>query len=310
MQFNGYPGSEEGVSSLFDRHFSGIDFGQLFDFENLAVPLHILFHTGVDAALSQQFYNNVLGFDGAAPEDMDGSVAHAILMQHLCSPSAFALFAWQDWMAMDGELRREKNLPRPRVAEAIGVTTQDVMDWESGVSAPTKEQCKLLAKLYGMRMTSLGRDKSIVASRPITAQYQQIGNTQIFKINEFVLKLRSRETTTNHVRHRWDTITTLKRGSNSYRTGTRVLGETLKHTITHVAIHDFSAMRCDIDICRVVGHKTVDGLKDLLDALASYRRQNLNGKCRRMLRSQELCYTSIEKAVLWFDERNSATLIT
>jgi 4-alpha-glucanotransferase len=58
-----------------------------------------------DSALSQQFYNNVLGFDGAAPEDMDGRVAHAILMQHLCSPSAFALFAWQDWMAMDERLR-------------------------------------------------------------------------------------------------------------------------------------------------------------------------------------------------------------
>ena len=58
-----------------------------------------------DKALSQQFYNNVLGFDGAAPVDMDGRVAHAILMQHLYSPSAFALFAWQDWMAMDERLR-------------------------------------------------------------------------------------------------------------------------------------------------------------------------------------------------------------
>lgn len=58
-----------------------------------------------DAALSQQFYNNVLGFEGAAPADMDGRVAHAVLMQHLCSPSAFALFAWQDWMAMDERLR-------------------------------------------------------------------------------------------------------------------------------------------------------------------------------------------------------------
>jgi 4-alpha-glucanotransferase len=58
-----------------------------------------------DRMLSQQFYNNVLGFDGVAPVEMDGRVAHAILMQHLCSPSAFALFAWQDWMAMDERLR-------------------------------------------------------------------------------------------------------------------------------------------------------------------------------------------------------------
>lgn len=58
-----------------------------------------------DSALSQQFYNNVLGFEGVAPDDMDGRVAHAVLMRHLCSPSAFALFAWQDWLAMDEHLR-------------------------------------------------------------------------------------------------------------------------------------------------------------------------------------------------------------
>ena len=59
-----------------------------------------------DEALSQQFYNNVLGFEGKAPAEMDGNVARAILLQHLHSPSAFALFAWQDWMAMDERLRR------------------------------------------------------------------------------------------------------------------------------------------------------------------------------------------------------------
>ena len=58
-----------------------------------------------DEALSQQFYNCVLGFDGKAPVEMDGRVARAILAQHLYSPSAFALFAWQDWMAMDERLR-------------------------------------------------------------------------------------------------------------------------------------------------------------------------------------------------------------
>lgn len=55
--------------------------------------------------MTQQFYNRVLGFDGKAPDEMDGRIARAILMQHLNSPSAFALFAWQDWMAMDENLR-------------------------------------------------------------------------------------------------------------------------------------------------------------------------------------------------------------
>ncbi len=60
-----------------------------------------------DEVLSQQFYNNVLGFEGKAPAAMSGSVARAILQQHLQSPSAFALIAWQDWLAMDERLRRD-----------------------------------------------------------------------------------------------------------------------------------------------------------------------------------------------------------
>ena len=59
-----------------------------------------------DSSLSQQFYSNVLHFEGKAPEEMDGRIARAILQQHLHSPSAFAFIAWQDWMAMDERLRR------------------------------------------------------------------------------------------------------------------------------------------------------------------------------------------------------------
>lgn len=59
-----------------------------------------------DEELSQQFYNNVLHYDGKAPKKMDGRIARDILLQHLHSPSAFALIAWQDWMAMDERLRR------------------------------------------------------------------------------------------------------------------------------------------------------------------------------------------------------------
>lgn len=60
-----------------------------------------------DASLSQQFYNNALGFEGKAPVEMDGRVAQAIIRRHLASPSMLALFAWQDLLAMDERLRRE-----------------------------------------------------------------------------------------------------------------------------------------------------------------------------------------------------------
>lgn len=58
-----------------------------------------------DEALSAQFYNQVLGCCGEAPKEMSGTIARAIIAQHLQSPAAFALFAWQDLMAMDERLR-------------------------------------------------------------------------------------------------------------------------------------------------------------------------------------------------------------
>lgn len=58
-----------------------------------------------DEALSAEFYHRVLGCDGDCPREMTGAIARAILAQHLQSPAAFALFAWQDIMAIDERLR-------------------------------------------------------------------------------------------------------------------------------------------------------------------------------------------------------------
>lgn len=54
-----------------------------------------------------------------------------------------------------GQLRREKNLPRPRLAEMLGVSTDTVMAWEAGTQVPSKEQLKALSKLYGLPLKHL-----------------------------------------------------------------------------------------------------------------------------------------------------------
>ncbi len=58
-----------------------------------------------DEALSAEFYHRVLALPGECPREMSGTIARAIIAQHLQSPAAFALFAWQDLMAMDERLR-------------------------------------------------------------------------------------------------------------------------------------------------------------------------------------------------------------
>ena len=69
-----------------------------------------------DKEVTARFYHEVLGQCGEAPAEMSGAVATAVIGQHLHSPAAFALFAWQDIMAMDERLRH----PSPD-AERINV---------------------------------------------------------------------------------------------------------------------------------------------------------------------------------------------
>ncbi|MBR2865201.1 MAG: 4-alpha-glucanotransferase [Elusimicrobiaceae bacterium] len=58
-----------------------------------------------DPALTQQFYHEVLGRQGQAPQDAPADVCEQILLQHLQSPSLLCLLSFQDWTAMDESLR-------------------------------------------------------------------------------------------------------------------------------------------------------------------------------------------------------------
>ena len=90
-----------------------------------------------DKTMSAQFYNRVLGFDGEAPEEMSGVIARAIIAQHLKSPAAFALFAWQDLMAMDERLR----LPDPD-AERINVPSNRDHLWNYRMHIAVEDMMK------------------------------------------------------------------------------------------------------------------------------------------------------------------------
>ncbi len=60
-----------------------------------------------DAESTQRYYNGVLGCDGVAPEGCDPCVAQSIIDRHKASPSMLTILPWQDWMALDAELRRD-----------------------------------------------------------------------------------------------------------------------------------------------------------------------------------------------------------
>jgi len=58
-----------------------------------------------DDARTQDFYNNWLHRDGAAPHPLSGWLARDILAQNLNAPSMLAIMSIQDWLAIDEQLR-------------------------------------------------------------------------------------------------------------------------------------------------------------------------------------------------------------
>lgn len=57
--------------------------------------------------LSQRFYNEVLHRQGAAPFYAEPWICHDIVAAHLKSPSMLCILPLQDWLSIDGSLRRD-----------------------------------------------------------------------------------------------------------------------------------------------------------------------------------------------------------
>lgn len=60
-----------------------------------------------DRSKTQRYYNQVLNRGGEAPELCTSELAVQVLRNHLLSPAMLAIIPWQDWMAIDEELKRE-----------------------------------------------------------------------------------------------------------------------------------------------------------------------------------------------------------
>ena len=68
-----------------------------------------------DRALTQRYYNEVLGCEGDAPYFCEPWVADLIIGQHMHSPAMLAILPLQDWLATDGEVRYQGNPADERI---------------------------------------------------------------------------------------------------------------------------------------------------------------------------------------------------
>ena len=73
-----------------------------------------------DSALTQRYYNEVLGMEGSAPATLEPWLAELILMQHLSSASMLSILPLQDWLSVDEGLRypgdpKDERINRPDI---------------------------------------------------------------------------------------------------------------------------------------------------------------------------------------------------
>ena len=68
-----------------------------------------------DRALTQRYYNEVLGCEGDAPYFCEPWVVDLILSQHMKSPAMLAILPLQDYLATDGEIRYPGNPADERI---------------------------------------------------------------------------------------------------------------------------------------------------------------------------------------------------
>lgn len=54
--------------------------------------------------LIQEYYNNVLGWQGEAPSDCTSEIAREIVRRHLASPAKLAILPLQDWLATSSDI--------------------------------------------------------------------------------------------------------------------------------------------------------------------------------------------------------------
>ncbi len=58
-----------------------------------------------DHDVTQNFYNNQMGWWGEAPKEMNGEIAEFIINQHMYSPAMWVILPLQDWLAVDENVR-------------------------------------------------------------------------------------------------------------------------------------------------------------------------------------------------------------
>ena len=90
-----------------------------------------------DPTLTQNFYNQELGLHGDAPTECEPWIVRAVLQQHLVSPAMWCIIQLQDYLGMDGRVRRANTAD-----ERINVPVNPKHYWKYRVHLPMEQLLK------------------------------------------------------------------------------------------------------------------------------------------------------------------------
>jgi 4-alpha-glucanotransferase len=93
-----------------------------------------------DRALTQRFYNEILGEYGEAPAECTADIAQKIIRQHFQSPAMWSIFQIQDLLSIDADLRRADFL-----AERINVPANPKHYWRYRMHLNIEDLCNATA---------------------------------------------------------------------------------------------------------------------------------------------------------------------
>jgi 4-alpha-glucanotransferase len=91
-----------------------------------------------DRAQTQRYYNEILWKYGAAPDDCTPELVEQIIVNHLHSPAMLVIVPWQDWLAIDGDLRNPD-----AESERINVPANSRHYWRYRMHIPVEKLSKL-----------------------------------------------------------------------------------------------------------------------------------------------------------------------
>ena len=131
----------------------------------------------------------------------------------------------------------------------------------------------LFDELCRMAITSTNRRECLLVLCLIASEQQHVVDAQELEVNEFILNVFCRGTTTDDVWNHRQLITLLNGSGNGYRSGAPSYALALKVAVLQLPIDIFRVMGGNVDIFRIEFLQNVDGTEQRFRAVTLQGRQ-------------------------------------